>query len=72
MLTARAQKDNHNLAFLKDSDDKSIGTSIPRQMIAKKKKPIQVVQPSIKNQPKSNISSEMEIADMSMNKSAME
>jgi len=37
-----------------------------------KKKPVQTLTPSQKNMPKSNISSEMEIADLSMNKSALE
>jgi len=44
LLSARAQKDNHNIGFLRDSDGKTIGTNNQRNpMVPKKKKPIQVV-----------------------------
>lgn len=65
--------DSQNNAFMKDGNGKSqdYSSGINQDKSKEKNKPVQSLNPSQKNVPKSNISSEVEMAaaDLSLNKS---
>ena len=59
---------------MRDTNGKSIDidSANNRSQVKQKQKPVKTLTPSQKNVPKSNISSEMEMGDLSINKSAIE